>query len=119
MEFRLAGIDAPEIAQPYGKQAMQELEKLLLGKTLVIVFDDVDRYGRIVGDVWIGDMHVNRVMMERGAAWFYTQYARDERLFQVEEAARDARRGLWSLPAKDRIEPWVWRERERAAQSSR
>ena len=33
---------------------------------------------------------------------------------EEEQQARDAKRGLWVLPLKDRVEPWVWRERKRA-----
>ncbi|HKE96628.1 MAG TPA: thermonuclease family protein, partial [Povalibacter sp.] len=45
MEFRLADVDAPEHDQPYGSQARDELRALLKGQQLVIVFQDVDRYG--------------------------------------------------------------------------
>lgn len=31
-------------------------------------------------------------------------------LYEVEQQARNAKRGLWALSLKDRIEPWVWRE---------
>lgn len=115
MEFRLAGIDAPESDQPYGRQAAAALRELVEGRQIVVVFEDVDRYGRIVGTVWVDSLAINRELVSRGAAWFYPQFARDETLFHVEEEARDARRGLWALPVADRVEPWVWRERKRAA----
>ncbi|HMN45378.1 MAG TPA: thermonuclease family protein [Povalibacter sp.] len=115
MEFRLAGIDAPESDQPYGKQAAAELRALVKGRQITVVFEDVDRYGRVVGDVWVDSLFINRELVARGAAWFYPQFARDDALFQAEEAARDAKRGLWALSADERVEPWVWRERKRAA----
>ena len=118
MEFRLADIDAPEIDQPYGTRATAELRELTRGKSLTIVFRDVDRYGRVVGEIWIDSLQVNRELVARGAAWFYPQFARDDALFAIEQQARDARRGLWVLPVADRTEPWVWRERKRAAAQS-
>lgn len=36
---------------PYGKEAKEELVRLVLGKTLKISIYDSDRYGRLVGDV--------------------------------------------------------------------
>ena len=119
MEFRLAGIDAPEMDQPYGKRARDELLALVRDKTLVIVFQDVDRYGRIVGEVWVDGRNVNRELVARGAAWFYSQFAMSEVLFRVEEEARSSKRGLWALRASDRIEPWVWRDRKRAKAAQR
>lgn len=114
MEFRLYAVDAPEMDQPYGKRAKTELQSLLGKEQLVIVFVDIDRYGRIVADVWSGGGHVNRELVARGAAYFYPEYAKDNALFDVEQAARDQKRGLWALPVEQRVEPWVWRERKRA-----
>ena len=36
---------------PYGKEAKEELVKLVQGRTLKISVYDTDRYGRLVGDV--------------------------------------------------------------------
>jgi endonuclease YncB( thermonuclease family) len=36
---------------PYGKEAKEELVKLVQGRTLKISLYDTDRYGRMVGDV--------------------------------------------------------------------
>ena len=74
---------------------------------------DTDRYGRTVVHVWNGNTHINAELMKRGAAWFYAEFARNEALYDVEQEARNAKRGLWALPLKDRVEPWVWRERKR------
>lgn len=116
MEFRLSDIDAPEYDQPYGSRSRDELKSLIAGRQLVLVYEDVDRYGRVVAHVWADDINVGREMIRRGAAWFYARYARDNSLFEVEEEARDAKRGLWALQLNDRIEPWVWREHKRTRQ---
>jgi endonuclease YncB( thermonuclease family) len=54
---------------------------------------------------------VNAELVKRGAAWFYSEFAYSAALYDVEQEARTAKRGLWALPLKDRIEPWVWRKR--------
>jgi endonuclease YncB( thermonuclease family) len=115
MEFRLQGIDAPEHDQPYGTESTALLRQLTRGpgQQLVLVFDDVDRNGRIVVQAWIGDLNINEEMVRRGAAWSESVYAEDDRLFQIEQEARDRKGGMWALPAADRVEPWVWRKEER------
>ena len=118
MDFRLQAVDAPEREQPYGAEATSELAKLVRGRKLIFVFDDVDRYGRIVARVWVGNVDVNREMISRGAAWFGSEYASDDELYHAEQQARDAKRGLWSLPPQKRVEPWVWRKRKEATGES-
>ena len=117
MDFRLAEVDAPESDQPYGKQARDELAALIAGKDLVLVPLDTDRYGRTVAFVWSGDRCINRQIVERGAGWFYSKYSTSAYLYDVEETARASRRGLWALPARDRVEPWTWRQKKRQAGS--
>jgi endonuclease YncB( thermonuclease family) len=118
LDFRLYAIDAPERDQAYAKQSRDVLQSLLGKRELVMVFVDIDRYGRIIADVWAGGVHVNRELVARGAAHFYPEYARDNTLYEVEQEARDARRGLWNLPLAQREAPWVWREHKRTAKQS-
>ena len=115
MEIRLADIDAPERDQPYAWQATLELIDLVRDREILIVPRDVDRYGRVVARVHVNGIDVCHQLVARGAAWFYPEYAEDESLFLVEEEARDVSRGLWALPVEERIEPWEWRRRQRAA----
>jgi endonuclease YncB( thermonuclease family) len=111
MEIRLAEIDAPEMAQPYGRAAKQELAALASGQQLVIMPIDTDRYGRTVAHVWNGSTHLNAELVKRGAAWFYSEYASTDALYALEQEARNAKRGLWAWPLRDRLEPWEWRKR--------
>jgi endonuclease YncB( thermonuclease family) len=113
LEIRLAEIDAPERDQPFGDDAKRMLASLAAGKQLVIVPLDTDRYGRTVAQVWNGTTHLNAELVKRGGAWFDSRYARSATLYEVEQEARSAKRGLWTLPLKNRVEPWVWRERAR------
>lgn len=109
VRIRLAEIDTPEAAQPYGTRARQELSELTFGKEVKVTVQDTDRYGRTVGRVHAGGQDVNAEMVRRGAAWVYRQYSRDASLLAVEAEARVAQRGLWALPEAQRVPPWEWR----------
>ena len=52
------GIDAPESAMPYGKEAKEALLKLVQGKRLKVYVYDEDRYGRCVGDIYCDGIFV-------------------------------------------------------------
>jgi endonuclease YncB( thermonuclease family) len=86
--IRLAEIDTPEGGQPYGSRARQALSELIYGNTVRVVEIDQDRYGRIVGRVYVGNLDVNAEMVRRGAAWVYRKYARDPSLYDLENEAR-------------------------------
>jgi|SRR5882672_9367268 len=114
MKFRLSDLDAPESNQPYGRNARATLVALLGKKDVVMQKVDDDPYGRVVVYAWVGDLNVNRAVMQQGAAWFYSEYAHTDCLYVIEQEARDAKRGLWQLPREQRIEPWNWRQNERS-----
>jgi endonuclease YncB( thermonuclease family) len=113
MKFRLQGVDAPEHDQPYGAKSTSLLSEITRGQNLVFVFSDVDAYGRIIVQAWVGKMNINAEMVRRGAAWFDSEYSQDEELYLIETDARDRRKGLWALPSAERVEPWVWRKAKR------
>jgi endonuclease YncB( thermonuclease family) len=116
VRVRLAEIDTPEARQPYGSRARQALSDLAFGKTVRVVVQDTDRYGRTVGRIHAGATDVNAEMVRQGAAWVYRQYSRDPFLLRLEAEARAARRGLWALPEAERAAPWEWRAAGRNGQ---
>ncbi|CAO2181026.1 unnamed protein product [Urochloa humidicola] len=109
--IRLRGIDAPESLMPYGKEAKEELARLLQGKTLKISIYDSDRYGRLVGDVDCNGVFVQEHMLKKGLAWHYTAYDHHMELTKWENQARASQTGLWALP--DPEKPWEWRKKKR------
>jgi micrococcal nuclease len=52
VRIRLSQVDAPELGQPYGMEAKQVAEKLLLNKTIRIHIRERDEYHRPVADVY-------------------------------------------------------------------
>ncbi len=64
--IRLSDIDTPERKQPFGTKAKQALSDLAFDKQARVVEVTVDRYGRIVGRVYVGDVDVNRELVAQG-----------------------------------------------------
>lgn len=114
VKIRLAEIDTPESRQPYGTRARQILSDFVFGKQVRVGVQDTDRYGRVVGRVYVGNMDVNTEMIRRGAAWVYRQYLKDQSLLALEAEAKVAKRGLWGLPEAERQPPWEWRQAQRS-----
>lgn len=110
-EIRLYGIDAPERKQAFGQKAKGEITALCVGKSLDIEELDQDSYGRAVAWVEVNGRSVNEMMVASGYAWVYRAYCRDQqrcaRLLQLEQSAREAKRGLWRY--RDPLPPWEWR----------
>ena len=116
-KIRLAGIDAPEKAQPFGQAAKQKLSDLVYGHQVVVDWSKRDRYGRIVGKVLIGDQDACLEQVKSGMAWHYVKYSveqspDDRSAYAAAEAtARSTRIGLWSETAP--VPPWDWRHTKR------
>lgn len=74
-----------------------------------------DRYRREVCLVRVDGVDVGLAQIEAGLAWWYRKYAKDQSAQDratyaaVEQAAQEARRGLWQ--DRDPVPPWEWRHR--------
>lgn len=108
-ELRISAIDAPEHGQPWSKRSRKALTQLLGTGWFRAAPVDTDRYGRVVVDLFRDSRNVGEAMVEQGYAWAYRRYLRDNRLLDLEAAARSARRGIWSDPLAHRVAPWKWR----------
>ena len=118
IKIRLAGIDTPEKAQDYGNKAKQALSDKVFDKTVTITYSEKDRYGRTIGDVYLGNNWINLQMVTEGWAWHYKQYSKDKQLAAAEIASRNARKGLWADPNKP-VPPWEYRRGQRSSKSTR
>ena len=107
---RLAGIDAPELGQAFGRVSRDRLRELALRRRVVVHLLDRDRYGRDLAILEAAGQDLNRQLMAEGLAWHYTRYSDDEGLAAAEASARASRLGLWTDP--DPVAPWAWREGE-------
>lgn len=98
---RMIGIDTPERGKKYYAEATDRLRELIGGKVVRLEKDhsEVDRYGRLLRHVYIGDMWINKKMIDEGYARFVT-FPPDVvhvPIFTVaEQNARNAKKGLWA-----------------------
>jgi endonuclease YncB( thermonuclease family) len=110
---RLAGIDAPERAQPFGAVAKKALSDLVFSKRATLTGSKRDRYGRVVAKVSVDGRDVNLAMVRMGYAWHYKKYQAEQKLSdraiysEAQDAAARTRSGLWSH--QQPVAPWDFR----------
>ena len=109
VRLRLTEIDTPERAQPWGARARQALAGKLFRRQVRVASEGEDRYGRLLGRVYLDGRDINREMVREGHAWVYRQYSSDIWLLEDERLAREDGAGIWSLPESQRVPPWEWR----------
>ena len=123
-KIRLAGIDAPEKAKPFGQRSKESLSRMVFDKGVRVEWQKRDRYDRILGKVWVQPaecptcsmtLNANQAQLVAGMAWWYRKYANEQSAedrgrYEFEEnEARVRRVGLWRDP--DPVPPWEWRRR--------
>lgn len=64
-KVRLAGIDAPELDQPFGVESRGYLRKVVLHKLVSIETVKNDKYGRVIGKL----THDGRCKPEANSSW--------------------------------------------------
>tara|TARA_S200000501_G_scaffold296545_1_gene282696 strand:+ start:378 stop:827 length:450 start_codon:yes stop_codon:yes gene_type:complete len=105
---RLSGIDTPELKQMYGNEAKDILSEKILNKIVTIKGISKDRYGRLIGDIFLNDRWINYELINEGIAWHYKKYSDDIKLSKAEKEARDNGIGIWSQI--NPIAPWDYRK---------
>jgi endonuclease YncB( thermonuclease family) len=115
--IRLAGIDAPEHNQPFGKRSQQALARLILDKDVRLEIQKRDAYGRYVAKAWAlspdapcsasscpKTLDVAQAQLSSGMAWHFKKYEREQteedrlRYAFEENEARTRKTGLWTDP---------------------
>lgn len=116
-KVRLLHIDAPEKAQPYGQQSKESLADMVLKQQVKIVVEAHDQYGRLLGEIFLKGHNVNQMQVQRGMAWEYSGYRKDEDYLALQRDAQRARRGLWHQPRPKA--PWLWRKQHHVSDYSK
>ena len=115
-KIRVAGIDAPEKAQPFGQRSKQSLSDCALGKLINVEWKKLDRYGRTIGKVISNDTDCGLRQIEVGLAWHYKAYLKEQsymdqaRYADAEQQARKAKTGIWSYAEPEA--PWDFRHKK-------
>ena len=108
VKIRLANIDAPEKAQPFGQRSKQAMSDLAFGKAVECNQSGLDRYGRTIAVCKVGGEDINLAMVKAGMAWVYRKYAHNvPDYYAAEDEANRQRLGLWA--DAEPVPPWEWR----------
>ena len=108
--IRLSHIDCPEKSQPFGKNAKQFASDLCFGQIAKVVSDGkTDRYKRLIAEVYVNEICVNKELVKNGFAWHFTKYSNNEEYAKLEKLARQNVVGLWQ--DIEPIAPWEWRKK--------
>jgi endonuclease YncB( thermonuclease family) len=108
LKIRLAEIDAPEKAQTFGATSSRSLSDMVKDKQVKIVSQTMDQYGRMVAHLSVAGLDVNAEQIRRGMAWEYSNFHSNKALVDLQNEARQAPRGLWTLSNPQ--PPWEWRK---------
>ena len=116
-KIRLAGIDAPELRQAFGRRSKEALSACAFGKEAAVVGNKIDRYGRLVGKVLVLGDDCNLRQVELGLAWHYKAYEREQSFTDkaayglAEIRAQESQLGLWKDLSPQ--PPWDYRREKR------
>jgi endonuclease YncB( thermonuclease family) len=125
-KIRLTGINASERGQPFGTVSRDHLASMVAGKEVRVESTKSDRYGRLLGKVWVkpadcpscGEtLGVNHAQLLAGLSWWYRYYAKEQspedrgRYESAEDEAKARKLGVWADP--NPINPCEWRKGKR------
>ena len=111
--IRLQGVDTPETVkpnhpvEPFGPEATEFTRQFIAqgNGSVRLQFDRerVDKYGRFLAYVWVGDRMLNEELVRAGLATAELEYRYSStmktRFRRAEKEAEDAARGIWSSPS--------------------
>ncbi|MDH6307545.1 micrococcal nuclease [Dysgonomonas sp. PFB1-18] len=107
IRVRLDGIDAPERGQDYGQKATLFVREICYNKPVIVHKKGVDRYGRVLGVLYVDGVNINEALVRHGLAWHYKHYSKDPRLDSLERLARKEKLNIWNMEKP--IAPWEFR----------
>jgi micrococcal nuclease len=101
--FRLYGVNAPEVKEPYFEEAKAFTENLVLGKEINFEQETnykIDKFGRELGYVFVDGVNLNIELVRNGLARvvLYEKRAKikyQDELLAAEKEAREKKVGVW------------------------
>ncbi len=106
VKVRYIGIDTPETVDPrrpvgcFGNEASNKNKELVLGKQVRLEKDisETDKYGRLLRYVYVGNVFVNKYLVEEGfaRATSHPPNVKYQEIFRAaEKTAQEGNKGLW------------------------
>ena len=90
------------------------VEKESSNSHVTVKVKEPDRYGRLVARVIAEGKDVSHELVKAGLAWHFKKYSSERELAELEDKAREARVGIWSMPNQP---PWDFRHNGQAPRS--
>lgn len=101
IRFELLELMQPEKSQDFGNRSKEHLSDLVYGKTVNIPEAKLDKYGRTVSRVLVGNTDAGLEQIKAGLAWNYKKYEieqspEDRASYSAAESkAKEVKLGLW------------------------
>lgn len=108
-KVRLIGLNTPETVDPrkkvecFGKEASVFLKNILSDKKVILKNDqsqnDKDKYGRLLRYVYLDDILINKMIIEKGFGYEYTYkfpYKFQKEFKDAQKFAEENKLGLWA-----------------------
>jgi len=97
LKVRLKGINTPEKNMPKFQEAKQFLEYQTQNKEVSLTIAGTDRYGRILGHIFIKNQNINEQILKQGLAhlYYYEKDSNYNKLKSAEIFARNNQLGIW------------------------
>lgn len=108
-KIRLNDIDAPENKQDFGNKSKENLKKYIYNKNVSVIYNNKDKYGRILGTIYLNNQDINLQQIKDGFAWVYRKYSKNHFYYKAEKEAQNTKKGLWQ--DKNPIAPWIYRKK--------
>lgn len=106
----MAGIDCPDLQQPYGIEAKELLSRWLLHEEVVVIIQGKDRWQNYIGVVLSKEgADVRFALLQEGLAWTSERNAIPE-LEAIRQEAASRKKGLWREPGA--VPPWTFRRQQ-------
>lgn len=116
---RILGVDAPEKGQPQYEEAKRNLNDLVAGKRVTLIYslhNLKDEAGYFPARIFLGATDVGLSLLENGFAWrseadkFFFEKKDDAKNKQAEAKAHAAKAGIWT--DEEPQTPWEYRKRK-------
>ena len=96
VKVRLFGIDAPEATQKYGLASKEYLMSLTKNKSIIVKGNTYDKYGRLLGTIYVDGININETMVQTGNAWWYEKFdPKNTKVRDMQIKAKESKLGLW------------------------
>ncbi len=108
LQVKMAGVDCPDLDQPYGPQARDFLVTLIGSREVWVDVKRMDHYHRGDSTITLNGQDVAVQVVRAGLGWYDTRFISSAPIAEAEAQAREGKSGLWSQEKP--LPPWEFRQ---------